>query len=239
MDAASARRAWVTNVPDYCIGKVSDHAVALLLAFHRGIVRLNAKTKATGWAFDGRGPQRIADLTVGILGYGRIGRETGRKLQALGCPILVVTGADNRSTCDGKKTSMQSVQENADVIILHAPLTDTTFHMIDHHFLSCCRRSPLIIKVSRGPLIDNYALMAALDAGRIRGAALDVVEGEPFPPPALLAREDVVVTPHITFASAAALAELRGHACEEVVRAIKGEPLHHPCNRPNETALIL
>jgi phosphoglycerate dehydrogenase-like enzyme/aminoglycoside phosphotransferase (APT) family kinase protein len=230
VDAATARNAWVTNVPDYCVGEVSDHAIGLLLAHFRGIARLDAATKRSGWRPDGGGLERVADLTVGIIGYGRIGRETGRKLHAFGCRVLGLSRGKSIGDDWSQPSDLAQIQAEADVIVIHAPLTAETTGMIDQAFLSACQRKPLLINVSRGPLVDNDALRHALDTGLLRGAALDVIDGEPSPPADLLARPDVIATPHIAFASAASLVELRRRACEEVVRVVKGEAPRNPCN---------
>jgi D-3-phosphoglycerate dehydrogenase len=89
-----------------------------------------------------------------------------------------------------------------------------------------------LINVSRGPLVDNEALLAALQSGRLSGAGLDVIEGEPDVPRALVERPDVIVTPHVAFSSDASLIELRRRSAEEVVRVLAGETPHHPCNHP-------
>ena len=232
VSAATERGAFVSNVPDYCVAEVSDHAIALLLAHYRGIVRLDALAKESGWQTRDDGLERISDLTIGIVGYGRIGRETARKLTAFGCRVLGQSRTFTRDDEWAEASSLAEIQSEADAIIIHAPLTVQTNAMVDEAFLSACLKQPLLINVSRGGLVENTALVDALDAGRIRGAALDVIDGEPAPPAALFGRRDVIVTPHVAFASAASLLELRRRACEEVVRALRGEALHHPCNDP-------
>jgi phosphoglycerate dehydrogenase-like enzyme len=127
---------------------------------------------------------------------------------------------------------LAQVQADADVIILHIPLTPESAKMIDARFLASCRKSPLLINVSRGGLVDNEALLAALQNGQVRGAALDVVDGEPSPPMELLRHGNVIVTPHMAYASTAALIELRRRACEEIVRVINGHAPVCPCNAP-------
>jgi phosphoglycerate dehydrogenase-like enzyme len=232
VEAATAAGVSVTNVPDYCVGEVSDHAIALLLAHFRGIARLDRAVKRTGWPPNGEHLERISDLTIAIIGYGRIGRETGRKLQAFGCRILAASRPNAPADGIAQFVDIASIQAEADVIILHAPLVEETRNIVNRTFLEGCKRAPLLINLSRGGLVDNDALLGALDTGQLRGAALDVVEGEPSPPPALLAREDVIATPHIAFASRASMLELRRRGCEEVVRALRGQPLAHLCNNP-------
>jgi D-3-phosphoglycerate dehydrogenase len=229
---ATSRGAWVTNVPDYCVAEVADHAIALLLAAVRGTTALDRDVKAQGWHVPSFVPRRLSELTVGVIGYGRIGRETARKLQAFGCRILAVNLVSVSADPGVTMTTLAAVQAEADAIVLHVPLSADTAGMVDTAFLAACRRRPIIINVSRGGLIDNDALLAALDANMIAGAALDVIDGEPHPPRALMNRADVIVTPHIAYLSDASLIELRRRACEEVVRVLTGEAPHHPCNAP-------
>lgn len=230
--AATERGIWVTNVPDYCVSEVADHALAMLLGHYRGVVRLDAQTKAKGWITDAQGLERISDLTVAIIGYGRIGRDTGRKLKAFGCRVLANSVDFIQSDDIAEAADIAMVQALADVIILHAPLLDSTRKLVNAEFLAGLRRRPLLINVSRGGLIDNVALLNALEAGLLRGAALDVMEGEPAPPPEIFRRGDVIVTPHVAFASTASMRELRRRACEDAVRALRGEKLRNPCNKP-------
>jgi D-3-phosphoglycerate dehydrogenase len=230
--AATKRGSWVTNVPDYCVSEVSDHAIALMLAHYRGIVRLDALTKAAGWQPTHSSLERIRDLTVGVVGYGRIGKETSRKLRVFGCRVLACSPSFQERDGNAEPADLATLQARADVIILHAPLTAVTSKLVDGNFLAGCQRRPLIINVSRGGLVDNQALLEALESGRIRGAALDVIDGEPFPPAALYEHPHVIATPHVAFASTASTAELRQRACEEVVRVLRGEQPHHPCNDP-------
>ena len=235
--AATRRGAWVTNVPDYCVQEVSDHALALVLDFCRGISRLNAATKNNGWRSDAAGLLRVSTLAVAILGYGRIGRETARKFRALGCRVLAHDPTFTSDDENAAAVSLERVQDEADVIVMHVPLTPDTRGMIDREFLAGTKRSPLIVNVSRGPLVDNDALFEALTRGSIRGAALDVLDGEPSPPQEILSHPRVVVTPHVAYASDASMRELRRRACEEVVRVLRGAPPEHPRNAPERGAI--
>jgi D-3-phosphoglycerate dehydrogenase len=228
---ASARGAWVANVPDYCVEEVSDHAVALLLGWARGAVSFDRDVKAGRWDPARARLRRVSDLTIGIIGYGRIGRSTAKRLKAFGCRIL----ANARRPIDDPHVEQAGLGEllaTADAVIIHAPLTDDTYHLIDGAALTRMRSGAFIINVSRGAIVDTAALVAALECGHLSGAGLDVVEGEPEPPRVLVDRPNVIVTPHVAFSSDASLAELRRRAAEEVVRVLAGEPPHFPCNRP-------
>ena len=231
VESATARGAWVANVPDYCMSEVSDHAIALMLAWARGAVAFDKSVKAGHWNPAAASLRRVSDLTVGMLGYGRIARETARKLHGFGCNILVHRASDAPvefgAVCD-----FEMLLASSDVLILHAPLTSETHHLLNAATIARMKRGAFLINVSRGPLIDNAALADALASGHLAGAGLDVVEGEPSPPESLVSREDVIVTPHIAFSSDASLAELRRKSAEEVVRVLEGHDPLNPCNNP-------
>lgn len=233
VEAATRRGAWVTNVPDYCVQEVSDHALGFVLDHCRGISRLNAAVKRAGWESNADRLLRLSNQVIGILGYGRIGRETARKFRAMGCRVLAY---DPHFTPDGSVesgTTLAGIQANSDVIIVHVPLLPDTAGLIDAEFLAATQRRPLIVNVSRGPIVDNDALLAAINSGMIRGAALDVIDGEPVPPAELLAHPLITVTPHVAYASDASMADLRRRACEEAVRVLRGERPEHPRNTPD------
>ena len=232
VDEASARGLWVTNVPDYCVEEVSDHAVALLLAHFRGIARLDRETKSLRWNPGGARLARVRDRTIGIVGFGRIGRATAAKLAAFGCKIIVVESAKLAMPFGIEQVTLPELQERADAIVLHVPLFDSTRGMIDDAFVAACRRQPFLVNVSRGGLVDNDALVRGLDSGRLSGAGLDVIQGEPSPPAEILSHPAVIATPHVAFLSDASLIELRRRAAEEVVRVLRGQNPLHACNRP-------
>jgi phosphoglycerate dehydrogenase-like enzyme len=240
VDTATARGAWVVNVPDYCVEEVSDHAVALLLDHWRGVTMLDRQSKQGRWEPATATARRVRNLTIGIVGYGRIGSLTARKLaRGFGCRVLVNSpglmedpGAAREVAPGIVVATLAQMQRDADAIVLHLPLTAATRHLVNARFLADCARKPLLVNVSRGGLIDNEALVRALDSGQLAGAALDVVEGEPAPPASVIGRSDVIATPHIGFLSDASLVELRQRSSEDVVRALRGERPLHPCNTP-------
>lgn len=238
--AATERGAWVTNVPDYCVEEVSDHAIAMLLGHWRGTVSFDRDAKRGIWNPASANLKRTRNMTVGIIGYGRIGSVTARKLaQGFGARVLVSSPSllvTQGSGCELAPNitvaSIAAIQAQSDAIILHLPLTQDSQRLVDDEFLAELKRKPLLINVSRGGLIDNTALIRALESGALSGAALDVVEGEPAPPAAVIGHPDIVVTPHVAFSSDASLLELRQRCCEEVVRVLRGEKPKHACNRP-------
>lgn len=233
VEAATARGAWVTNVPDYCLQEVSDHALGFVLDHCRGISRLNAATKVEGWVSNATGLLRTADQVIGILGYGRIGRETARKFRAMGCRVLAYDPYFSPDASVSTGSTLEDIQAECDAIIVHVPLLPETTGLVNASFLSCTRKKPLVVNVSRGPIVSNDALLAAIEAGQIRGAALDVVDGEPSPPKAIIDHPLITVTPHVAYASNASMAELRRRACEEAVRILDGGRPQNARNNPD------
>lgn len=228
--AATDRGVLVTNVPDYCVDEVSDHAVGLVLGWTRGLVLADRAVHAGRWEPAGVRLRRLGSLTCGIVGFGRIGRETARKLTAFGCRVVASDPHPPAGFPDVTFTDLDDLLGQADVVIVHAPLTPATGGMIDERALGLMRPGGLLVNVSRGGLVRTDAVVEALASGRLSGAALDVLESEPTVPPALLAEPGAVLTPHIAFSSDLSLIDLRRGAAEEVVRVLGGEPPRHPCN---------
>jgi len=230
--AATMRGAWVANVPDYCVEEVSDHAVAMIMAWCRGLVAFDREVKAGRWNPAGAELRRGTTITVGLLGFGRIGQASARKLNGLGMSVLAYDMYPPAESGAVRMVTLDELTSESDVVVVHLPLTDDTHHLVNAKFLAAMRPRSLLVNVSRGPVVDTAALVDALDNGPLGSAALDVVEGEPDPPAELMARTDIVMTPHVAFSSDASLAELRRRSAEEVVRALAGQPLQYPCNLP-------
>jgi D-3-phosphoglycerate dehydrogenase / 2-oxoglutarate reductase len=218
---ASSHGVLVTNVPDYCVEEVSDHAVGLVLAWTRGLVAADREVRAGQWNPAGVSLRRLSTLTCGVIGYGRIGQRTTEKLRALGARVVT-----------SRPLPLDELLATSDVVILHAPLTEATHHLIGARELALMPPGSLLVNVSRGGLVDTDALAASLHAGHVGGAGLDVLESEPAVPAELLEHPGVVITPHIAFSSDASLIELRRSAVEEVVRVLRGGAPRYPCNRP-------
>lgn len=228
---ATARRAWVTNVPDYCVEEVSDHALGMLLAWARGIVAFDRSVKDGQWAPATAQLRRVQDLTIGILGFGRIGRRTAEKLVPWRARIHSHTIPEPTAIdLPVEFVSLDQLLSESDAVIIHLPLLPSTHHLLNDQRLRQMNPGAFLINVSRGGIIDTPALLRVLEEGRLSGAALDVVEGEPSPPLTLIHRRDVICTPHVAFSSASSLIELRRRATEEVVRVLRGESPLHPCN---------
>jgi D-3-phosphoglycerate dehydrogenase len=228
---ATRRGIWVTNVPDYCVEEVSDHAVGMLLAWARGLTRFDREVKAGRWEPASARLRRVRDLTCGIIGFGRTGRRSAEKLSGFGMRLLAHARHTVADANGVEMTTLEELLRRSDAVLVHLPLTGDTRHLLDRARISLMKPGALLVNVSRGAVIDTEALIEALAAGKLAGAALDVLEDEPHVPSGLL-RPEVILTPHIAFSSDASLRDLRRKASEEVIRVLRGERPMQARNEP-------
>ncbi|MES2246493.1 MAG: C-terminal binding protein [Pseudomonadota bacterium] len=227
---ATRRRIVVTNVPDYCVEEVSDHVLAMVLAWTRGIVDLSSSVRRGQWEPGSARLRRLAEMTVGIVGFGRIGRRTAQKLKPWGCTVLVSDPAI-LSDAGITQVALDELLRESDVVVIHAPLTPATTNLFDMAKLESMRRGAFLVNPSRGGIVDTQALIRALQSGHLGGAGLDVLDSEPDVPQALRELPNVILTPHVAFSSDASVAELRRRACEEVVTVLQGNSARNPVNQ--------
>lgn len=228
LQAASAKGIYVANVPDYCWDEVSDHTVALALALERKVLLLDKQVKAGKWNLDEFKPiLGLRGQTFGLIGFGNIPKEVAKKAQVFGFKVVAYDPFVNQDAANEFNVEMKTLEELlqiADVVSVHAPLIDATYHMINKDTLGLMKPTAFLVNTARGPLVDTEALYEALRDKKIAGAALDVMEVEP---PAkdnpLLTLENVILTPHAAFYSEASSLNLRKLAFKEVVRVIKGD----------------
>jgi D-3-phosphoglycerate dehydrogenase / 2-oxoglutarate reductase len=226
LEAARARGIEVAGVLDYGTAQVASHALALILAGVRRLPLLDHIVRTGGWDFSASRPIfHFHEQTVGLLGFGRIGRATARMLGSLGFGVLVhdpfVAPEAVRSEGFDVAESVLDVLQRSDVVSLHMPLTPDTHHVIGRSELAAMRPHAWLVNVSRGKLVDQEALTVALAEGVIGGAAIDVYEHEP--PSAddpLFALPNVMVTPHIAWYSEQSERDLRTQACNHVLRIL-------------------
>ena len=220
--AATARGIAVCNVPDYGTESVSDHAIALTLSVARGIARLDRGLRAGAFDLVAVRPLfQTRGRVFGVIGMGLIGTATARKAAGLGYEVI---GFDTAATPGASMfrgfalVGLDELLERSQVISLHTPLTEQTQGMIGERELGRMRRDALLVNTSRGGVVDTDALVAALAAGRIAGAAIDVHETEPVPPDHPLTTFDsVVLTPHLAWYSEESYAELKARTVQNVV----------------------
>jgi D-3-phosphoglycerate dehydrogenase len=232
VDEATRRGMWVTNVPDYCFEEVADHSVGMLLSFTRGIMHFDREIRAGRWQPATARLRRLKTMTVGIVGFGRIGRSTAQKLKGFGARVLAYTRSPSKEQHVDEFLPLDDLLRQSDAVIVHIPLTPETKHLINRQRLALMKKGAVLINVSRGAVIDTQALIESLQSGHLGGAALDVLENEPNVPPALLSLPNVLLTPHIAFTSDASLRELRQWASEDVVRVLRGERPKEARNKP-------
>jgi phosphoglycerate dehydrogenase-like enzyme len=214
----------VTNVPVYCVDEVADSALVGILALARRLVPLTRDVAAGGWGRDVPGAgTRLRGKTLGLVGLGAVGSALATRARALGLEVIAHDLSGRPASGVRLVDSLDELLEQADAVSLHVPLTDRTRHIIGADQLKAMKPSAWLVNTARGPLVDTEALLAALDAGEIAGAALDVTDPEPLPVDhPLRVRGDVVLTPHTAFSSDGSLAELATKAATNVVDVLTG-----------------
>ncbi|MHB1161785.1 MAG: C-terminal binding protein [Chloroflexota bacterium] len=226
----------VCNVPDYCVSEVADHTIALLLAQARSLIQLDSEVRRGVWDVysGGKGNQRLAGLTLGMIGLGRIGRAVARRAAAFGLQIMVYDPyvSTEAMAAEGlEKAEMEEVLKAADFLTMHLPLSAQTQHILDADRIRLMKPTARVVNTARGGLVNQKALTEALMEGRLAGAALDVLEQEPpDPDDPLLTLPNVIITPHAAFYSPGASRDLHRMAAEEVARVLQGQMPHSVVN---------
>ncbi|MDH3498755.1 MAG: C-terminal binding protein [Acidimicrobiia bacterium] len=235
LDVASRKGIIVTNVPEYCEDEVSEHTMALLLALARNVTRGNALVHSGVWDVGLVKPiYRLRGRTVGLVGFGKIPRLVATKAQSFGMNVQTFdpyVDADAAAAMNVESVPFDTLLETSDYVSVHAPLTPGTRNMINADALAKMRPGALLINTARGPLVDIDALAAALDAGQIAGAALDVLPDEP--PAAdlpLAGRDNVILTPHTAFYSEQSMIDLQAKAAQQVALVLSGADPTYPVN---------
>lgn len=219
LDAATAAGVVVTTTPGANRETAADHALAMILAALRRVVEHDASVRRGEWRRGGDlTPWDLHGTTVGLVGYGDIGRAVGRRVAAFGARVL----ACDPAAADG--VPLPVLLERADVVSLHLPLTAETRNLIGAAELARMPSHAVLVNASRGGLVDEPALVAALRAGTIRAAALDVFADEPHLTPGLAELPNVVLTPHIGGLSERSIAVMTERATDQVLAVLAGRP---------------
>ena len=228
----------VANVPDFCQEEVAEHTLALIFAVARKIARADRKVRQGQWhglvEKEILPIYRLSGRTLGLIGMGRIGRTVAQKAQGLGIRVIAFDPYLSPVRANEIHVPMLSLDEllrQADIVSLHAPLTHETRHLINERTLALMKPNSLLINVARGEIVDETGLQAALEAGQLGGAGLDVLEQEP-PPAAhpLFKFENVVFTSHFASCSIGAYADLRRQISDQVAEMLRGEFPRHLVN---------
>jgi len=232
--AATAAGIVVTKVPDYCIDEVSDHTMALLLAVVRKIPFINAKVHAGEWKMPDVVPiGRLRGSTIGLVGFGRIPQLVVPKAQAFGMKVVAFDPFAPKEVFQKlgvEQVDFEQLLKVSDYVSIHCPLTPETKGLLNADAFRKMKKTAYVVNTARGPIIDEAALAAALDAKEIAGAALDVMTQEPPGSSPLFGRPNVIITPHTSFYSIEALVELQTKATQEVVSVLSGQAPRNPVN---------
>lgn len=225
----------VTNVPDYCIDEVADHAISFSFMLMRSIPKYNSMIHKGSYRWqDWNAPiPRYRGAKFGILGFGRIAQNMARKLHVFGFEVLAYDPFVSESYMNSngvKKASLEEIAQQSDVIAVLTPYNSSTHHIVDEQFLSMVKKEAYLVGVSRGKCIDNKALYDALSTGKLAGAALDDPEEEPmkienWSPEMnkLFTLDNCFFTPHTAYVSKQSLQECRRVAANNVKSVLLGE----------------
>lgn len=226
-EAAADRGIPVTNVPDYCTEEVSVHALTLWLALARGLPAYDDSVAAGEWDRAVGAPiHRLSTRTVGVVGYGAIGRAVGERAAALGADVVAsdpFLGESDVADDPADLVAFEDLLATADLVTVHSPLTPETRGLLDADAFERMREDAYVVNVARGPIVDADALLAALEAGKVAGAGLDVFPAEP--PAAehpLRDHPKVLTTPHVAWYSEEANAQRRTTVVDIVRTVLQG-----------------
>jgi len=220
-DAARDRGVWVCNSPDYGTGEVATHALAMALGLVRHLPAFDRDVRAGRWHYTSTGPLlRPTSLTLGIVGLGRIGKRMAELARAcfggiLACdPYVDETAFPDYVGC----VDLEALFRESDIVSLHVPLNDETRGMVNARLLDLMKPGSMLVNTARGSIVQMEPLLAALDSGRLVGAALDVLPREPLPPDHPVMRHPrILLTPHAAFYSVEGEKELRRKAAQNLI----------------------
>lgn len=233
VQAATVRGIPVSNAPDYGSADVASHGIALALAASHDVVASDRGLReGEGWG-SSRVIQPIRGGTYGIVGLGRIGRRAVPMARGLGMDVIAfdpLLDDDIFEQLDVEQVSFDELLRDSDCIALHAPLNKETHHLFSDPEFSRMKESAILVNVARGPLIDEEALVSAVENGEIRAAGLDVFEDEPPTGSPVLASDDIVCSPHHAGSSPTAKENKIRIVREELERVLQGKPLHNIVN---------
>ena len=229
----------VANVPDFCQEEVAEHTLALIFAVARKIVLADRMVRRGRWhrwsAQDMLPMHRLSGQTLGLIGLGNIGRTVARKARALGLKLISYdpfVSPETAAALEVRLVELGEVLSTADIVSLHVPLTPKTRHLINRETLGQMKRGAILINTSRGPAVDEKALLEALQSGQLAGAGLDVLEKEPEKGPhPFFDLENVVLTCHCASCSLEAYANMSLQISQQASAMLRGEFPHHLVNQ--------
>ena len=223
----------VCNVPDYGLAAVSEYVIGAITAGLRQLANFDVRVRTGNWEYKDVLPIReYSDYTIGLLGFGGIGRTLAKYLLAINFRVMVHDPFVEKTVVEAAGCipgTLGEVLAASDVISLHMPLVDATHHIINSETIGRMKDNALLINTARGPLVEPMALTEALNSGKISAAIVDVYEKEPLPTDSPLYRaKNLTMTPHVAWYTEQSTRRLQRLAGEEIVRALRSEPLRCP-----------
>ena len=215
----------VANVPDYCMDEVANQTISMILTLVRKTAFFDQKVKSGQWDFHlGIPIHRTKGKIMGLIGCGKIGFEVAKRISAFGVRVIAFDPYLEKAHEGIELTDLDTVLKESDFISIHCPLNDSTRHLIGEGTFKKMEKKPLLINTSRGPIINEKALIQALEQGQLSGAGLDVLEKEPPDPQnPLLKMENVILSPHVGFYSEESISELKRRTAESVSAVLLGK----------------
>jgi D-3-phosphoglycerate dehydrogenase / 2-oxoglutarate reductase len=235
VDAATRRGILVLNTPDSSTISTAEHTMAMMLALVRHLPTAHLSTSRGEWQRENFTGVELYGKTLGVVGLGKIGSEVAHRAAAFGMRVIAYdpfVSAERGARFSAELTSWEVVLAQSDVLTVHVPLTPRTHHLLGGPQFAQLKSGAFIINCARGELVDQEALLAALDEGRVGGAALDVFESEPPREMRLLQHPHVIVTPHLAASTAEAAHNISVEIAEQVLRALAGQPAQGAVNLP-------
>ena len=225
---------WASNCPDPFSEPAADHTIALLLAVARRVPEADAYVRSAQWAKDGFQPgpwdgMLLGGKTIGIVGFGQIGRGVAKRAEAFGMRVIFHNTSGQN---DPRYRTLEALLAESDVVSLNCPLVPATRHLLNAQSIALMKRGAIVLNMARGPVVDENALAAALASGHLGGAGMDVAENEPQIHPGLLAQKNVVFTPHIGGGTVESRKQARLTCARNVAEVLQGRPPLNPVNRP-------
>lgn len=229
LEAAAAHGVHVVHVPDYCVEEVATHALTLLLAAARRIPLYHDQVQREDWDWRaGRPVQRLSGRTLGLVGCGRIARRLAGLVEGLDLSVIAFDPYVDEPPAGVELVSFDELLDRSTLVSVHAPLTEETENLFDAAAFDAMAEGSVLVNTSRGAIVEEAAMVEALDDGTLLAAGLDVFREEPATDSPLLGRDDVVTTPHVAWYSEDSAEALRRRAAEDVRRVLEGEPPANP-----------
>jgi D-3-phosphoglycerate dehydrogenase len=224
VDAAGERDIVVCNTPGVNARSVAEHAIALLFGVQRNLHTADRHVRDGGWDRDAYRGRELAGDTIGLMGFGSIAKETAKMAEGIGLDVIVYDPHHDDSVRDSvvRVATLTELFERSDIVSLHVPLTDETRGAIGAEQLDALGETGVLINTARGGVIDEDALVDALDRDAIGGAGLDTFENEPLDDSPLVDDDRVLLTPHIGGVTVEALTRMSEGACENVRTVYEG-----------------